>query len=42
MESVKLYLCDRKLIYILLVISFHCQLYFKYIGFSPPPITFFS
>lgn len=43
MESVNLYLCDRKLIYILLVISFHCQLYFTYIGFllirfpSPPP-----
>lgn len=40
MESVKLYLCDRKLIYILWV-SFHCQLYFTYIGFlirSPLPL----
>lgn len=35
MESVTFDLCDRKLIYILLVISFHWQLYCRYIGFSP-------
>lgn len=37
MESVTFDLCDRKLIYILLVISFQWQLYFRYIGFSPFP-----